>query len=132
MSATSLEIERTKVLVVDDSDDQRDLLSRYLERAGCDVVSVGSAEDAIIAYELSNPDLAFIDLVLPGMTGWALAERLRADMPLCAIAITSVLDAADYPAAQAILPKPFTRAEVRRVLRDTQPRDIQLNGSDSE
>jgi CheY-like chemotaxis protein len=132
MSAASIEIERTKVLVVDDSDDQRDLLSRYLERAGCDVVSVGSAEDAIIAYELSNPDLAFIDLVLPGMTGWALAERLRADMPLCAIAITSVLDAADDPAAQAILPKPFTRAEVRRVLRDTQPRDIPLNGSDSE
>lgn len=123
-------LERTRVLVVDDSADQRDLLSRYLERAGCDVVSVGTAEDAIVAYGQSTPELAFIDLVLPGMSGWALAERLRADLPLCAIAIVSVLDIADYPPAEAALPKPFTRAEVRRVLRDSLSRDIHPNGRD--
>jgi CheY-like chemotaxis protein len=114
-------ITRARILVVDDSEDQRTLLSRYFERAGCDVVAVGSAEEAILAYSRQTPDLAVIDLVLPGITGWDLAARLKADRPECAIAITSVLDANDYPEAQAVLPKPFTGAQVRRVLRDHVP-----------
>ncbi len=113
--------ERARILVVDDSDDQRALLSRYFERAGCDVIAVGNAEDAILSYSRVAPDLAVIDLVLPGMSGWELAARLRAERPSCAIAISSVLDAADYPEAEAVLPKPFTGAQVRRVLRDHVP-----------
>jgi CheY-like chemotaxis protein len=121
MTVTIREIERVKVLVVDDSEDQRSLLTRYFERAGCDVVAVGSAEDAILAYSRDTPDLAVIDLMLPGITGWALTAKLKLERPDCAIAITSVLDAADYPEAEAVLPKPFTGAQVRRVLRDHVP-----------
>lgn len=110
------------VLVVDDSDDQAELLRRYLEKAGCFVTTASNAEDAIAAYLGATPDLAIIDLVLPGMDGWELITRLRSDRPDCAIAVTSVLDAADYPAADAILPKPFTGAQVRQVLVDTIPR----------
>lgn len=110
------------MLVVEDSDDQRALLRAYLERAGCTVTTVKSAEDAIAAYTADEPDLAVIDLVLPGMDGWDLALRLRSDRPRCAIAITSVLDAAKYPDADAILPKPFTGAQVRQVLRDCIPK----------
>jgi CheY-like chemotaxis protein len=114
-------IEKPRILVVDDSEDQRTLLARYFERAGCVVVSVGSAEDAILAYSRSTPHLAVIDLVLPGMSGWELSSRLRADRPECVIVVTSVLDPADYPLADASLPKPFTGAQVRRVLRDHVP-----------
>jgi CheY-like chemotaxis protein len=111
-----------RVLVVEDSEDQRDLLRAYFEKAGCAVVTVKNAEEAIPSYRDSEPDLAVVDLVLPGMDGWALVERLRADVPGCAIAITSVLDARKYPDAQAILPKPFTRAQILQVLADTVPR----------
>ncbi len=121
MSAFLPAVTRAKVLVVDDSEDQRALLTRYFELAGCDVVSVGNAEDAILAYSRVTPDLAVIDLVLPGISGWDLSTRLRAERPGCAIAISSVLDTADYPAAEAALPKPFTGAQVRRVLRDHVP-----------
>jgi CheY-like chemotaxis protein len=121
MTVTIPAIARAKILVVDDSEDQRTLLARYFERAGCDVVAVGSAEEAILAYSRQTPDLAVIDLMLPGITGWDLTARLKAERPECAIAITSVLDAADYPEAQAVLPKPFTGAQVRRVLRDHVP-----------
>ncbi|MEP6479621.1 MAG: response regulator [Rhodoglobus sp.] len=114
--------EAVTVLVVDDSDDQRALLREYLERAGCTVTTVENAEDAIAEYRAHEPDLAVIDLVLPGMDGWELAARLRADRPGCAIAITSVLDAATFPTADAILPKPFTGAQVRQVLRDCVPK----------
>lgn len=113
---------RVNVLVVDDSADQRHLIRRYFELAGCDVVVAASAESAIAAYEQLTPDLAVIDLVLPGMDGWALAARIQADRPECAVAISSVLDSGDYPKAGAALPKPVSRASVREVLLNTVPR----------
>lgn len=114
--------DRVRVLIVDDSDDQRHLLGRHFEIAGCDVVTAESAETAIDAYERFAPDLAVIDLILPRMDGWALTERIRADRPGCAVAITSVLDAEDYPVSDAILPKPVSRASIRQVLRTCVPR----------
>jgi CheY-like chemotaxis protein len=119
---TTLVENPVRVLVVEDSDDQRDLLRAYFEKAGCAVVTVKNAEEAIPSYQQTEPDLAVVDLVLPGMDGWALVERLRADVPDCAIVVTSVLDARKYPVAQAILPKPFTRAQILQVLADTVPR----------
>ena len=110
-----------RVLVVEDSEDQAVLLRENFERAGCTVTTVGNAEDAIRSYTEQIPHLAVIDLRLPGMSGWNLAERVRADLPDVAIAITSVLDAADFPAADAVLPKPFTSAQLRQVLKDTVP-----------
>jgi len=111
-----------RVLVVEDSEDQRDLLRAYFEKAGCEVVTVKNAEEAIPAYQQGEPELAIVDLVLPGMDGWALVDKLRADVPGCAIAITSVLDDRKYPDAQATLPKPFTRAQVLQVLERCVPR----------
>jgi CheY-like chemotaxis protein len=111
-----------RVLVVEDSDDQRDLLRAYFEKAGCAVVTVKNAEEAIPAYAQREPELAVVDLVLPGMDGWALVDRLRSDVPGCAIAITSVLDTRKYPDAHAVLPKPFTRAQIIQVLEDCIPR----------
>jgi len=114
--------ERVRVLIVDDSDDQRNLLRRYFERAGCDVRDAPSAEVAIEAYALVIPDLAVIDLLLPGMDGWALAVRIGADIPDCVIAITSVLDEEDYPTGHASLPKPVSGAHVRKMLHDFVPK----------
>jgi CheY-like chemotaxis protein len=111
-----------RVLVVEDSDDQRDLLRAYFEKAGCAVTTVKNAEEAVGAYDALRPELAVVDLVLPGMDGWALIEKLREDVPDCALAVTSVLDSRKYPDADAFLPKPFTRAQVLRVLEDCVPR----------
>jgi CheY-like chemotaxis protein len=119
---TTLVGNPVRVLVVEDSDDQRDLLRAYFEKAGCAVVTVKNAEEAIPAYTDTGPELAVVDLVLPGMDGWALVEKMRTDVPDCAIAITSVLDVRKYPEAQSILPKPFTRAQILQVLEDCVPR----------
>jgi len=121
-ASTDAPDERVRVLIVDDSDDQRHLLRRYFERAGCDVRDAPNAEVAIEAYGVITPDLAVIDLILPGMDGWALAIRLGADNPECVIAITSVLDAEDYPDGHASLPKPVTGAHVRQMLNDFVPK----------
>ena len=109
------------VLIVEDSADQRLLLRRYFERAGCLVETVTSGEDAMNVLDPLQPDLIVIDLMLPGMDGWSLVDRIRAERPGSAIAITSVLDTVDYPDADAVLPKPVTGDDVRRILRDTVP-----------
>jgi CheY-like chemotaxis protein len=111
-----------RVLVVEDSDDQRELLRAYFERAGCAVATVKDAEAAISHYLVEAPELAIVDLVLPGMDGWQLVERIRTDVPGCAIAVTSVLDARDFPKADAVLPKPFTRRQVLAALKQCVPR----------
>ena len=115
-------LDRVRILVVEDSEDQGGLLRRYFEKAGCQVTLVETAEDAITAYQGEHHDLAVIDLQLPGMDGWQLASKLKAERPACAIAITSVLDRSDFPLSDAALPKPFTGQQVRQVLRSTVPR----------
>ena len=111
-----------RVLIVDDSDDQLLLLQRYFERAGCDVDVAASALDAIELFRAKVPDLAVIDLYLPGMDGWALAAQLSSEAPTTPIAITSVLSSAHYPSQHAALPKPVTGAHVRDALSELVPR----------
>lgn len=110
------------VLIVDDSDDQRMLLRRYFERAGCEVVEAGTALDALEYFRARMPDLAVIDLVLPGMDGWQLAAELSSKQPTMPIAITSVLSRDHYPPQHAALPKPVTSAHVRSALEQLVPR----------
>src|SRR5687768_2775160 len=110
-------MDRVTVLIVDDSEDQLHLLKRHFELAGCEVFIAGTAESAIAAYGDVEPDLAVIDLMLPGMNGWELAELLQEQHPDCPVAITSVLDKENYPKTEAALPKPVTRDSVRQVLR---------------
>jgi len=121
MSDTGGTATAMRVLVVEDSEEQAGLLRKHLERAGCTVTTVESGEDAIAAYRVDSPELAIIDLVLPGMSGGELVVTLRSDLPSCKIAITSVLDASDFPVADAILPKPFTGAQVLALLDKALP-----------
>jgi CheY-like chemotaxis protein len=111
-----------RVLVVDDSEDQLLLLRRYFERAHCSVEVASTALDAISSYETFSPDLTVIDLVLPGMDGWALAAQLSAENPDCAIAITSVLSTEHYPPDFVAMPKPVTALDARSALATLVPR----------
>lgn len=105
-------------LIVDDEPDQLVLLTAYFHRAGCTVIGVPTAEQALALPPDVRLDLMVLDLRLPGIDGWQLTSRLRARYPDCPIAITSVLDVDDYPAADAVLPKPVTRAQVAKLVLD--------------
>jgi CheY-like chemotaxis protein len=114
--------QKVSVLVVDDSSDQRMLLRKHFEKAGCVVGSAANAEEALASFGEIAPDLVVIDLVLPGMDGWEFAKLVRSKHPECPIAITSVLRPDRYPASDASLPKPFSGASVRKVLGQCVPR----------
>ena len=121
MTAHSLERRQVTVLVVDDSDDQRHLMRAHFQRAGCDVLLAGTGEEGVAKARIYGPQLAVVDLLLPGISGWQVAAQLRTDVPNCAIAISSVLDAGEYPAADARLPKPVTGDQIRRMLAQLVP-----------
>lgn len=107
---------RPLALVVEDAHDQAALLRRYLDREGFDVFVAHDAESAIAAFAEIDPALVILDLMLPGVSGKACAELIKARFPDCFLVISSVLDATDYPPADAALPKPITGAEVHAVV----------------
>jgi len=68
-----------RILVVDDDPTVSDVVRRYLERAGYDVVLASDGPAALTAFDREQPDLVVLDLMLPGMDGLEVCRRLRAD-----------------------------------------------------
>ena len=68
-----------KILLIEDNEMNRDMLSRRLQRKGYKVVSVGSGEQGLSLAGQEMPDLILMDITLPGMDGWEAARLLRAD-----------------------------------------------------
>jgi CheY-like chemotaxis protein len=66
-----------RILVVDDDVDGRQPLCRFLEKAGHEVICVSTAQEAIDSMLKAPPDLAILDLFMPGMDGAELLEIVR-------------------------------------------------------
>lgn len=66
------------VLLVDDSKFLADILTMFFQLDGYSARAAYGGEDAIGAVEKQMPDIAFIDLDMPGMNGWELARHIRA------------------------------------------------------
>jgi PAS domain S-box-containing protein len=69
----------TQVLVVDDDPKTRDMLRRTLQKAGCTVAEAANGSEAIEALERAKPSLILLDLMMPGMDGFEVLERLHGD-----------------------------------------------------
>jgi CheY-like chemotaxis protein/two-component sensor histidine kinase len=66
-----------RILVVDDNDDAAELLSLMLENAGYETAIAHDGQAAIAAAEQLAPDFVILDIGLPGMNGYQVAEQLR-------------------------------------------------------
>jgi signal transduction histidine kinase len=67
-----------RVLVVDDNEDAADTCATLLEMSGYEVRVAYSPQDALVLLEDGAPDLAILDIGLPGMSGYELAREMRA------------------------------------------------------
>jgi putative nucleotidyltransferase with HDIG domain len=77
------------VLVVDDENGVRDLVSRWLESGGYSVASAADADQALNLIEGSPPAVAVCDIRMPGHDGLWLADRIRQDHPETAVIMAS-------------------------------------------
>ena len=81
---------RPLVLVVDDMTETRRLMRRVLERSGLRVIEAETGETALRAIARDRPTLVVLDLRLPGISGFDVARKVRAD-PDPTIAATLIL-----------------------------------------
>lgn len=68
-----------KILLIEDNELNRDMLSRRLARKGFDVVTASDGEEGLLRAAADSPDLILMDLNLPVLDGWEAARKLKAD-----------------------------------------------------
>jgi two-component system, cell cycle response regulator DivK len=68
-----------KILLIEDNEMNRDMLSRRLERRGYAIVIAENAEQGLSLAQMESPDLILMDITLPEMDGWEAARRLKRD-----------------------------------------------------
>jgi len=69
----------SKILLVEDNEMNRDMLSRRLERKGFEVVMAVDGLAGVDMASSSNPDIILMDLSLPEIDGWEATRRIKAD-----------------------------------------------------
>jgi len=112
--------EGTVVLIVDDSPTIVAMLRKFLLQNGYQTLEAGDAEKGIEVARAHRPHLIFLDIVLPGMNGFAALRALRKDPVTLGIPIVMISgneQATEQFYAQRIgaddfMKKPFSRSEV--------------------
>jgi len=110
------------VLIVDDSALTRRSLRQILESADYHVVEAEDGLAALERYFLDKPDVVLLDLVMRGMYGLEVIQKLRElDPQACIVVVsadiqTSSQDLAGEAGATAFVNKPFDRAEILSAL----------------
>ena len=83
------------ILVVDDEQSISEVVSLYLTRSGYEVKVVHDGKAALQALTQYKPDLVVLDLMLPGIDGWEITRRLRAEGNTPIIMLTARKEEAD-------------------------------------
>ena len=79
----------TRVLVVEDDRTVAEVVTRYLEREGFAVESVGDGHEALAHADAHLPDLVVLDIMLPGLDGLEVCRRLRSHAPIPVVMLTA-------------------------------------------
>jgi two-component system cell cycle response regulator DivK len=79
-----------KILLVEDNEMNRDMLSRRLERKGFAVAIAVDGREGVVAARGEHPDLILMDMSLPVLDGWEATRRIKADPTTAAIPIIAL------------------------------------------
>ena len=118
MSETSANPDQKTILVVEDSDEIRELLGFVLEAEGYQVVALEDGRDVVETAREQQPVLITLDLALPGKDGWAIVRELQDDeetheIPILVIsAYTRELEAPLRRRVARVISKPFYITQV--------------------
>jgi CheY-like chemotaxis protein len=121
-------IDRPRVLLVDDYPDAREMYAEYLDFSGFDVIEAANGMEALQQAAEKAPDIILMDLSLPVMDGWEATRRLKADsrtahIPVVALtghALAGISEGAKKAGCDAFVTKPCLPEdlvkEIRKVL----------------
>jgi len=93
----------SKILLVEDNEMNRDMLTRRLERKGFEVVIAVDGQAGVEMASSSNPDIILMDLSLPVMDGWEATRQIKSDpatLSIPVIALTAHAMAGDEQKAR--------------------------------
>ena len=114
---------RAKILIIDDEEVVLDSCSQILKGSGSQIITAGNGEAGLQLLREKRPDLVFVDLKMPGLSGFEVIKSIREiDPTIVTIVITgfatvsSAIEAMKN-GAYDFLPKPFTPEEFRMITR---------------
>ena len=124
--------DRQRILVADDEASIRRILETRLKMVGYDVVVAEDGEEAINAFNKSNPDLVVLDVMMPKVDGYGVTREIRRTSDVPIIILTALGDVSERITglelgADDYVIKPFSpkelEARVKAVLRRTNNRE---------
>lgn len=74
---TSMPLKGKKIMWVEDDSFLNDIIAQKLSKQGCELMNATNGEDALKIIEKNAPDVLFLDILLPGMSGFELLEKIR-------------------------------------------------------
>src|SRR5262245_28519028 len=106
-----------RVLIIDDDDRLNALLTEYLGRLGFSIRTASHPEQGLRALKSDAPDILVLDVMLPGMDGFAVCRKVRETSRLPIIMLTARGDITDRIVGQELgaddyMPKPFEPREL--------------------
>jgi len=117
-----------RVLIVDDHDGFRALARRLLESAGFAVSEASTGSEGAAAAVSQQPSLVLLDVQLPDLDGFAVADLLAEHAPTTVVVLTSTRDAADFggriavaPVAGFVAKHELSAAVLHRLLEEVAP-----------
>lgn len=121
MTASAADYPQARLLIVDDNEMNRDMLSRRLQRQGFAIETAEEGREALEKVASGGFDLILLDIMMPVMNGYETLERLKADpllQDIPVIMITAVDDSESIArciemGAEDHLPKPFNALILR-------------------
>ena len=105
------------VLVVDDEGPIREIVRRYLQADGVDVIEAADGPTAIQLFDLHRPDLVVLDVMLPGLDGIEVLRRIRAGSDAYVLMLTARTEETDRVVGLSVgaddyVTKPFSPREL--------------------
>ncbi len=79
-----------KILIVEDNEMNRDMLTRRLQRKGYDICVAEDGESGVAMATSEKPDLILMDMSLPVLDGWEATRRIKANPDLASIPIVGL------------------------------------------
>ncbi|HEX8153289.1 MAG TPA: response regulator [Thermoanaerobaculia bacterium] len=122
------DVDRKRVLVIDDDMPLRGMLAAALRQHGFQVLLAGDGHEGQRALNIHKPDLVILDLAMPNVNGWDFLQRLKETGHLGKVPIIVVSahlrvepQAVLQMGVSAILPKPFNLPELITLIEHLSP-----------